>query len=104
MKAKELVDELNRRVTEGASFSDKILCARAADLIEAQAKAIEELRGKFAPIAHYLELRRQKPMDQLGDTIHAVNIGSQWEAELLLSDMINFADALAPHSKEGEQG
>ena len=98
MKASELVERLRGAMFDSADRKE------AADLIEAQAKAIEELRGKFAPIAHYLEMRRQKPMDQLGDTIHAVNIGSQWEAELMLSDMFNFADALASHSKEGEQG
>lgn len=45
-------------------------------------------------VMRYLEMRKAKPMPQLGDSIHSVNIGSEWEAELRLSDLDEAAAAL----------
>src|SRR5690606_31263701 len=38
-------------------------------------------------IKQYLEMRKAMPMPQLGDCIHCVNTGTEWEGELRLSDM-----------------
>lgn len=38
-------------------------------------------------IRHYVTMRDEKPFRQLDDVIHAIHTGSQWEAELLLSDI-----------------
>jgi hypothetical protein len=41
----------------------------------------------IARVRMYLAARRAKPMPQLGDAIHTVNAGSEYEGNLLLSDL-----------------
>jgi hypothetical protein len=40
-----------------------------------------------ARVMHYLAMRKAVPMTQMGDPIHAIHTGSEYEAELLLSDL-----------------
>lgn len=51
----------------------------------------------IARIKHYLAMRDAQPMRQSGDIVHGIHSGTQWEADLLLSDirlvMKEFSDA-----------
>lgn len=38
-------------------------------------------------IRHYVAMRDAKPLRQLDDVIHSVHAGTEWEAELRLSDL-----------------
>lgn len=38
-------------------------------------------------IRHYIAMRDAKPFRQMDDVIHSVHIGTEWEAELRLSDL-----------------
>ena len=38
-------------------------------------------------IRHYVAMRDAKPLRQSGDVIHSVHAGTEWEAELRLSDL-----------------
>lgn len=38
-------------------------------------------------VQRYVEMRNAKPILGLGDTIHAIHIGTEWAAEITLSDL-----------------
>ena len=38
-------------------------------------------------IRHYLAMRGAKPIRHASDIIHGIHTGTQWEAEILLSDL-----------------
>lgn len=44
-------------------------------------------------IKNYLSMRDAMPMPQLGDGIHYVNVGTEWEGELRLSDLRNLVNS-----------
>ena len=54
-------------------------------------------------IGKYLKSREVHPMKQLGDGIHVVQVGSEWEAELLLSDLREFHNSHASLVEEVER-
>lgn len=41
-------------------------------------------------VKQYLAARDAKPMPHLGDVVHSVNVGSEFEGTLLLSDLREF--------------
>lgn len=41
----------------------------------------------MAAIARYVEMRARQPLVGLGDAVHAIHAGSDYEAELKLSDL-----------------
>lgn len=43
-------------------------------------------------VQHYVAMRRAKPFLGLGDSIHCIHTGTEWEAELTFSDMSAIAD------------
>ena len=38
-------------------------------------------------LRRYVAMRDARPMTGIGDTIHAIHTGSEWEAELSLDDL-----------------
>lgn len=48
-------------------------------------------KQQHARLLNYIAMRQAQPMPQLGDIIHAVNTGTEWEGELRLSDLVAFA-------------
>lgn len=43
--------------------------------------------GAVARIKHYLAMRDAQPIRQSADIIHGIHSGTEWEADLLLSDL-----------------
>jgi hypothetical protein len=41
----------------------------------------------LARVAHYVAMRDAAPLRQVGDSVHGIHTGTQWEAELRLSDL-----------------
>lgn len=58
-------------------------CQIAAIRMKQLAQFLEDLK----PIVRYVRARRKAPLYGLGDVVHAVNIGTDWEASLLLTDL-----------------
>lgn len=52
-------------------------------------------------IMRYVAMREAMPMRQSGDVIHAIHAGTEWEAELRLSDLAALASATAGDGVEG---
>ena len=46
-------------------------------------------------VQHYVDMRLKQPLSQIGNSIHAIHTSTEWEAELLLSDLILVCAALA---------
>lgn len=44
-------------------------------------------REAVARVEQYVRMRREKPLRLTNDSIHAVHTGTEWEAELRLSDL-----------------
>lgn len=53
-------------------------------------------------INRYLDMRKAQPMPQLGDLVHCVNTGTDWEGELRLSDLNVMAGSYASSQAEIE--
>jgi hypothetical protein len=45
-------------------------------------------------VRRYVEMRDQKPFSGLSDLIHGIHTGTEWEAELMLSDLRVIVEAL----------
>lgn len=52
------------------------------------------LRAALAPFARYAEMRTLKPFIGLGDAIHVIHTGSEWEAEITLTHCLAARAAL----------
>lgn len=46
-------------------------------------------------LARYVAMREAKPLANLGDYVHRIHSGTEWEAELLFSDLLALSTALA---------
>lgn len=57
-------------------------------------------RDALRRIQHYVAMRRAKPFLGLGDNVHNIHTGTEWEAELLFSDLCAVADAGAALATE----
>lgn len=75
--------------------------ACTCDALERANKEIERLVALLRPFANYAEKRLAKPFLGLGDEIHVIHCGTEWEACLLYSDCIDAHKALS-HTKEGK--
>lgn len=47
----------------------------------------DRIRPALARIRHYLAMRDAQPIRASADIIHGIHSGTQWEADLLLSDL-----------------
>lgn len=56
--------------------------SREGDLLKQAKREIEALRKALRPIALYAEKRMAKPIPNLGDSVHAIHTGTEWEAEI----------------------
>lgn len=45
------------------------------------------MRG-MAAISHYVEMRARQPLRSHGDSVHTIHAGTDYEAELKLSDLV----------------
>lgn len=41
----------------------------------------------MARLKHYVDMRAAKPLQHLDDAVHSIHMGTEWEAELRLSDL-----------------
>lgn len=55
------------------------------------------LRSALRPFAEYAERRLAKPIPNLGDSVHAIHTGTEWEAEIRFSDCIRAKRTLEPN-------
>jgi hypothetical protein len=64
---------------------------------------IDTSREAVGRVRRYVQMRREKPLRQVGEPIHGVHGGTEWEAELRLSDvaaLLAHIDALTAALKE----
>ncbi len=63
-----------------------------------------EMVVALQPFAVYAEKRAAKPIKNLGDSVHAIHTGTEWEAEITLSDCEAARAILArtTHASEGK--
>ncbi len=67
----------------------------AADEIERLRSLLKEAGEALEPFSHYSAMRSAKPLLGLGDIIHGVHHGSEWEANIKLSDCDNARTVLS---------
>lgn len=53
-----------------------------------------DIQNAAERIALYVARRERKPLNGLGDSIHSIHVGTEWEAELLWSDLKAIVPAL----------
>lgn len=87
-----LTDDRLRSVAR--SYSDAEVGAMARELLAAR-RVIEAQ----APLMHYLKMRDAKPMRGMADVIHGLHSGTEWEAEITVSDLRTIASALAAYDE-----
>lgn len=49
--------------------------------------AAEAVNAAMAPFIRYVEMRRARPLKGLGDTLHTIHVGTEWEASINVSDI-----------------
>lgn len=77
--------------------SHAVYCAaNDEEAIARVAARLRELGEALAPFALYARQREAMPLRGLGDLIHAIHTGSEWEAEITL-DHVNAARAALAH-------
>lgn len=64
-------------------------------LLDDRDAEIARLRAALEPFARYAEMRAAKPFVGLGEEIHAIHTGTEWEAEITVSHVNAARAALA---------
>ena len=94
-----------RQRMDDTKGSDVIAVLRNTELIPLleAAETLERIAKSEAcqRLLRYVEMRTAKPMNQLGDVVHGIHTGTEWEAELRLSDMRQVCSLL--HGTEGQK-
>ncbi len=67
----------------------------AAAEIDRLRSLLKEAGEALAPFSHYSEMRAAKPLLGLGDSVHVIHPGSEWEANIKLSDCYNARTVLS---------
>jgi hypothetical protein len=62
-----------------------------------------ELERKTEAVRHYLRMREQQPLQGLGDTIHAIHTGTEYAAELRLSDLRAAIEGVAQPTRDWKE-
>lgn len=63
-------------------------------IIADQTRRIRALEQALRPFAAYAKSRREQPLIGLGDIIHTIHPGTQWEAEITLRHCMTAEKAL----------
>jgi hypothetical protein len=71
------------------------LATEAADEITRLRSLLKEAGEALETFSHYSAIRSAKPLLGLGDIIHGVHHGSEWEANIKLSDCDNARTVLS---------
>jgi hypothetical protein len=93
----DLVD----RLREIPNFNTGTLAHEAADLIDRLTRELAEANARAVPdgLRRYVECRAKLPIRGMDDVIHAIHTGTEYEAELRLSDL-RAVISVRPDSKE----
>lgn len=67
-------------------FKDATEVERLCLRIEQTNTRIQVLEERLKPFAHYAEMRAKQPLVGLGDSIHVIHRGSEYEAEITVQD------------------
>ena len=78
-------DELNAKLRE------------RDDAIERLTKERDEAIEALKPFALYAEKRTAMPVLNLGDSIHTIHGGTEWEGQITFSDCMNARSILSKH-------
>jgi hypothetical protein len=63
----------------------------------------EGLAERLERIQRYVAMRKAKPLRQMDDTIHGIHFGTEWGAELRLSDLAALLQALRSSEEQRDR-
>ena len=85
--------DLLHRCQDGEASCLYVLKAIEAERDE-DVEEIKRLRAALQPFATYADRRDAKLLAGLGDSVHVIHTGTEWEAEITLTDCRRAAEVL----------
>lgn len=74
-------------VGDAASEQHAEDCDTAASVITTLTAERDALAKALEPLNHYVRCRQAMPMRGIGDSVHTIHVGSEFEAELTFSQL-----------------